>query len=166
MRTDVQQAAVLTAIAARLRSALTLAANQCYLSALPLHPKMLRGGPWFLAVSPGTGSFVEGEQAIGNCTEETTVTITMYSRIAVDRADEDDKSLTDTSRGLLAIKQKVLTALVGHDLVAAAGNTFVRQLLFCRRCGPPVLLEESGAPNNIVAAMQLDFGVMFDWDLA
>lgn len=166
-RVDVTQEVVLDRIIERLRSQLALNDRQCYETLDPNSPPAVpTGGEYFLTVAPGDGEFPDGEQAAENITEDWSVTVTAFSRIHLDQTDHDKEVLRNASRGLLAVKKKVLAALVGHDLAEQDTDTFLRQLLYISRCGRPELVSRDGANRGIaLATLQLDFGVSFDWDL-
>lgn len=150
-------------IVEHLRSALKLADSQCVEAIEPdAPPHIARGGDFFITVSPGDGMFIDGEQQIGNITEEWSVAVTAYSRIRLDPSDTDEKLLRDTARGLLEAKRLILKALVGQDLTDAddSTDTFLRQLLHAERCGRPRYDDKQN-----IGWLSIDFGVHYDWEL-
>ncbi len=166
-RIDITQDVVLERLVARLREQLKLTKQQCYETFDAFSPPIVpKGGQWCVAVSPANSGFVVGEQAALNFTEEWTVTVTVYTRLALDPADHAEQMLRAPGRGLLVLKRKVLKALVGHDLLDADGNTFLRQPLYAIRAHRPVVAERVGSRERTFLGLQsVDFGVDFDWDI-
>lgn len=165
MRSDVTQSAALLAIVDYLGSALGLNERQCYPVAREEDlPSLPPGGDFFLTVALGDSRFVEGEQTPGNISEESSVTISIYTRIRLDSTGHDRYMLLDDARGLLAIRNRVLAVLVGQDLTDSLGRPFLRQLLFAQSASRPELLE---APNKggLLGVQRLTFGMHFDVDL-
>lgn len=164
-RIDTTPATILQRVLARLRDQLSLDANQCYLSTTPDAPVIPRGGDYFCVVSAGGGRFFEDEQAAGNCTEASLFVVTIYSRVALDRTDEDEEMLLEASRGVFAVKRLVLKALVGHDLADGEDDTLLRHWVFARTATAPELLQQAKSPKALLGTCQIEFGAMFDWDL-
>ena len=164
-RNDVEQAAVSTSILARLRTALDLNERQVYetVSADYL-PKIPKGGEFFVALSWLDGDFIDGEQTPGNLTEETGIAVTAYTRIRLDSTDHDEALLRDATRGLFILKKQILAALSGFDLHTDSGDSFLRQLLYARRCNAPASGEITDGKVSI-GLITLEFGVAFDWSL-
>lgn len=164
-RIDVDQSTVLERIVAQLRSALDMNERQVYETISPQFlPRIPTGGDFFIAVSPADSTFPEDEQTPGNITEDWGVAVTAYTRIKLDSTDRDEKMLRDANRGLLAVKKRILAALVGQDLKTERGDTFLRQMLYARSCSrpEPKELPKGDIPIGIIT---LEFGVSFDWDL-
>lgn len=166
-RVDVTQDVVLDRFVERLRSALKLNEQQCYETLNAEEPPAVPiGGDYFLTVAPGEGDFIDGEQAVGNVTENWAVTVTIYSRVRLDQTDHDKQTLSLAGRGLLHVKKDILKALVGHDLSEEDDDTFLRQTLYAIRTTRPELVSKDGATRGMaLAVMRIDFGVSFDWDL-
>lgn len=161
-RVDVTQAAVLTAVVARLRTALSLNERQCFEVLNPIDPpsKLPPSGDYFLSVAPGAGEFETGEQIAGNCTELWEIIVTGYTRMKLDDANRDTHVLHDADRGLFRIKRDILKALVGQDLQDAEGETFLRQWTYVRSAAVPQVSRESS-----IAWWSIRFGISWDWDL-
>lgn len=162
-RVDLTQSQVLQAIVAHLRDTLDLNNRNCYESLMPDAPPTLPvGGEIIVSVAPGEGQFVEGEQQVGNITEEWTIIVTAYSRIRLASTDHDFETLQDDQRGLLEMKRKVLQALCGDDPTTddEDANTFVRQLLYAIRADRP-----QHDRDKEIGWISIIFGVDFDWDL-
>jgi hypothetical protein len=164
VRTDQTQLVVMASIVTRLKSALSLSENQCYETIEPLAPPVVpTGGDYFVTVALGHSSFSEGEQVIGNITEDATLTVTAYTRIRLDESKSDKYLFRDTTRGLLTLKKNILTALVGQDLVETSdpAEEFLRELLRA---------ESSTAPNydreKQIGWISIDFALSWDWNLS
>ena len=166
-RIDIKQDVVLERVVARLRDQLKMSDRQCYETLDALSPPIIpKGGQGCVAVSAGASTFVTGEQAPVNFTEEWSVTVTVYTRMALDAADHAEKWLRAARRGMLVLKRDVLAALVGYDLEDKDGHTFLRTPLYATRAHAPVVVERSGERDRTLLGLQsIDFGVDFDWDL-
>lgn len=160
-RVNVTQEVVLTAVVDRLVAQLAINANRCYVSTQPLST-IPPGGDYFVTVSLGDGQFdaeIQEQHAV-QLQEQTEVIITVLTRMHLDRADRDIYLLTDDTRGLLTIKRLILKALVGHDLVEGAGDTFLRRLVAVKYAEKPQY-----DPEKMVGWLSIHFAVDFDWDL-
>jgi hypothetical protein len=144
---------------------LTLTERQCYAVARPQDvPAIPPGGDYWLTVSLGSGDFADEEQVAGNVTEDTEIIVSGYTRIKTDSTSHDGFLLMDDARGLLAIKKKILGALVGQDLADEDGDEFLRQWLHARRCEAPDLVV-AGRDGVNCGVIRITFGVSFDWKL-
>jgi hypothetical protein len=83
--------------------------------------------------------------------------------LALDSTDHDEKVLRDAGRGLLRVKELVLKALVGFDLTDTAGNTLLRDLLWCQSAGRPQRAVFNG--NEQIAMLATVWGTTYDWEL-
>jgi len=166
-RVDVTQDVVLERIVARLRSELDLNERRCYEVLDPMAPPAVPvGGEYFVSVALGDGTFVSGEQVSGNVTEETTVTVTVYTRTALDSPDRDKYLLRESRRGLLVRKKSILAALVGYDLNTEDDDSFLRTLLEARRAEPPTIVERNTGDGGVyLGVLRMEFACDFDWDL-
>lgn len=163
-RIDVTQEVVLARIVARLRDVLDLPEHRCYETLEPLaDPPIPKGGDYFLTVSPGDGRFdVAMQEAAGaeQLQELASVTVTAYSKIALDPGDRATEILHKVSRGMLPLKRGILAALVGHDLLDEDGNSFLRSYLYAIQSWRPRYNADSK-----IAAVAVAFGTDYDWDL-
>ncbi len=164
-RVDTTQQAILERVADRLRDQLALPDEGVYLILEPLDPpKVPRGGKFFLGVSAGAGQFPLEEQVEGNITEDWTLGVTLYVRMALDQTDTASSRLLDTTRGLLPLKQTILAALVGWDLTLESGNTCLRQVLHCESASrPQVIGREGGYTTELLGLLTLNFPISHDW---
>lgn len=166
-RVDIQEVDVYTSILTRLRSQLGLNTSNCSLSISPDDGDVVTptGGNYFLNVGPGGGEFPADAQEGGGdsqCTENLTVLVAIYTKIRTDSVTEDTQTLTEATRGLLAIKRKVLKALVGFDLLDAAGHSFLRKLVLASHTMRPGIRRN----KNGLAWLTVAFVIGFDHDLA
>ena len=76
-------------------------------------PEVPIAGDWWCTVAGGDGQFDPGNQDPSQCSEETEVIVTAYTRIATDRTDHDENLLHDPDRGCLEMKRQLLKTLVG-----------------------------------------------------
>lgn len=162
-RIDTTQDVILTRIVARLRSYLGLPEHRCYETLEPLvDPPVPKGGDYFLTVSPGDGTFDEEMQVGGGqdqLTELSSVTVTGYAKIALDPGDQATQILHKVSRGMLPIKQGILSALAAHDLLDSSGNQILRSYMHALRSWRPRY-----DPDSKIAMIAVSFGTDFDWD--
>ena len=165
-RIDIKQDVVLERVVARLRDQLKMNDRQCYETLDAFSPPIIpKGGAWCVAVSAGDSAFETGEQAPGNFTEDWDITVTAYTRMALDPADHAEKLLRAKGRGMLVLKRKILAALVGHDLTNEDADTFLRTPLYAKRAHRPVVIESLDGTKTLLGLQSVDFGVDFDWDL-
>ena len=118
------------------------------------------GGEFFATVAPGNGQFPDGEQAVGNVTEETSYQVTVYNRMRLDAVGRDDKLVLESASSLYKLKLRVLKAIVGHDLTNDDDDLFLRQLLHVTHADRPNYDKDKG-----VGWLTLHVGVPFDWNL-
>lgn len=159
-RADVTQDAILERFVARLRDQLDLNKSTCYETINPESPSLPKSGDFFCTVNPGESAFVDGEQDVGNVTEQWNVDVTVYSRVRLDPADHDEELFRNERRGLFVLKQKVLKALVGWDPQTKSRQEFVRQLIYATHAKPPQYDRDQG-----IGWLTITFAVDFDWDL-
>jgi len=163
-RIDTTQSLVLQRVVARLREALDLPEGRCYETLEPLaDPEIPKGGDFFVTVSPGEGQFDEGMQDGGGraqLMERSSVTVTAYTKIRLDRSDHATHLLQKIHRGVLPLKHKLLAVLAGEDLTDEAGNRLLRHPLYALQAWRPRYNRESG-----IAMIAVAFGTDFDWDL-
>lgn len=150
-----------------MRSQLTLPEQRCYETLDADSPLVVPpSGEFFLTVSPGAGRFIEGEQAIGNVTEEWIVVVAAFVRIHLDQPGHDLEVLLREGRGMLSVKKSILAALVGHDLLNDDNDSFLRNLLFVASASAPRVLERNRESGPLsLYQMTMDVGVDFDWEL-
>ena len=149
---------------ARLRDQLALTDRQCYETLEPITtPTIPAGGDYLVTVSPGDGRFPAEYQIGGGsatCVEETSVTVTLYTRTRTDQTDHAERLFHDETRGLMVLKQKVLKALVGHVLTDIDGNELLTQHLYAMQSWRPRVDQQSN-----LAMTAVGFGVDYNWDL-
>jgi len=164
-RIDTDHVTIVSRIVARLRSELALPDHRCYETLVPLvDPPIPKGGPFFVTVSPGGGRFDDamfvggGENQVS---EQASVTVCAYAKIALDPGDRATQIMTEETRGMLRLKQRILKALSGHDLTDASGDTLLRSLLQPLQDWEPQYNFESK-----IARIGVGFATDFDWDLS
>jgi hypothetical protein len=156
---------VLASVVALLRASLGFDESTCYEVANPDHvPSVPLTGDWWCTVAGGDGQFDPGNQDRSQCSEETEVIVTAYTRIMTDRTDHATDLLHDPDRGCLHMKHKLLSALVGKDLTTPTGDTFLRQFVWAARSSPAVTGEHEES-KDLIGRIQLTFRIEFDWEL-
>jgi hypothetical protein len=169
-RIDVSQVDLIEAVLLRLQTFLDLDDRHCYLVArsqdAPLAPP---GGDFWATVAISGGMFSEEEQDYKQCTEDCEVAVAAYTRIKLDSTNHDEQLLLDASRGLIAIKRKLLRALVGHDLIHGTpvdeySDTMLRWICHARQASAPDIVE-IGNEGVLWGRIEVTFGVPFDWNL-
>lgn len=167
-RADVTQDVVLQRITSILRNALGLNESTCYETLEPPGYTAIPAASFWITIRPGHGHFHENEQSPVQCIETWNVQVTLYAKVALDRAGHDRETLLEAARGLYPNKLKVLKALVGIDPTTDGttdGDTFVRQLVYCTGCSMPQVASIENTPNRGIGYMTLDFDFSWDWDL-
>lgn len=161
---------VLLAIVAKIRANVTALSREptCFISDSPW-PGVEVESNLFCTVAPSEGQFDDGlMDGAGNLgvAEDSMVQVTVYSRIEVDQIERFEKGLTDASRGLLVIKQQILTALAGKNL---DGGTFRGDSsnLLHEGLRPARASHKTRDPRHAddFASFSLAFRAKFSWDL-
>lgn len=116
------QAVVLTTIVRKLQSEILEFAHEgrCFLSDAP-EPGTALQEPLFCTVAPAEGAFHSHPPAgagPAGIVESSSVRVTLWSRVLLDRLEHSVTSWTDSTRGLLVLKQRVLAVLAGSQLYA------------------------------------------------
>jgi hypothetical protein len=114
-------------------------------------------------VSPGEGRFDEGLWAGADpghgSVENSTVCVTVWNQMALDRNDEVTDMLTDPTRGMLYWKRLVLKALLNTgDLQDTNGNNILIQPMRAKNAN-------AVATDGQWSEMHIDFEAIFAWDL-
>ena len=157
---------VLASVVSWLRSALNFQPEQCYEVANPDEiPSVPIAGHWWCTVAGGDGQFVEGNQDASQCSEQTEVIVTAYTRIQTDMTDHAENLLHDPARGCFEMKRRLLKALCGVQLVTPSGDLFLRQSVWASRSSPPRNGKHSET-GEFIGMIQLAFRIEFDWDLS
>lgn len=156
------QIAILNAVVARLISQISgLTASTCFLSDAP-EPAANVTGSTFLTVAP-SGSRFDEEAQIGAGEQELIeyagVSVTIFTKMQLDRVEHATSLLTEETRGLLAMKKSVLKALVGHNLQVAAGDGLVAYMRAVNASAP-------GYTQSGLGRLSLMFSTEFLWDLS
>jgi hypothetical protein len=170
-RIDVDQVQVLTSFVDALRLELHLTDRTCIVTLDPPGlASFIPAAESWMTVTPGEGVFVDGEQQAPNVTEEMSVTTTIYTRIRLDHAGNDDKLLLDGIRGLYPLKKNVLKAMIGRDLALpwktdADAAPFLRALTRVVHCSAPQVAVSKNDSHLAIGFVTLTFMLQFDWDL-
>lgn len=163
---DTDQQLVAQAFVKRLQDQLGLDNRACYetTEALGAIGKPLSGDFW-VRVQFEEGSFLDGQFQAGGgegqCREFGEALVVAFSRIRTDSTDRDTNLLHHERRGLLAIKKRLLTALVGQQLFDDQGNALLANLIYAKRSIAPKY-----DPEKATGWIGVSFGLDFDWDLS
>lgn len=172
-RIDITQSDAIDAVLGVLRARLGLSETNCFeVESADEPPPLPPGGNFFLTVAADEGQFVPDEQVPGdpttgtpgNITEEGAFIVSGFTRIQLDATGHARKLLHDEKRGLLFIKGKILSALVGIDLQTDEGQTFLRQTLYAIRATRPSAWKHPDSGISL-GMIQLTFGLDMDWSL-
>lgn len=112
---------VLTLIVNHLRSKLGLSESNCQETVAPNVKMTPPGGDYWLGVCADGSEFDSDAQYGGGRNtlwEQLDIVVTAYSRVKLDRMNTDKGLIHDAKRGLVIIKQKILSAMVMADLSA------------------------------------------------
>lgn len=161
---------VLTAIVERLRSEIAEfnAPNKCFVSIDP-EPEEEQRQSIFATVSPIDGEFEAGvfDGAGGHgALERSGFTVTVFSKINLDRPDEQYQALQNESRGLFSLKKKILKALLRNSTggvwtpTNASGASLLADYIAPARAGFPM-----AADNSKHAKLSVTFSASWTWNL-
>ncbi len=134
----------------------------------PGHMTFIPASDWWLTVTPGEGVFVDGEQAFPNVTEEFNVVVCIYTRIRLDHTGEDRVLVLHGARGLYALKQKIMSVMIGQDLTLswrdeAGADTFLRAMVRLVHASAPTVSVVPSDTRLTIGFMTLTFVLPFDW---
>jgi hypothetical protein len=162
---DAKLADVLDAVVLRLRTAVVLNERTCFLYIRrPGMPPPAAPDDIFLTVEPDGGQFDAGLLVGGDreqATVKTGVAITIHSNVMLDAAMHDARVLSDSARGMLIFLDRILDALVGHNLLLASGNPCLRELMVPQGWNKP----DRPDPTDKRAELTVVFALEFDWNL-
>jgi hypothetical protein len=155
---------VLAAVAARLRSQLSLTEATCYWM-LDREEPTPTSKNFFVTIHPDGGNFDEalfdggGENQL---TDSTGIVVTIHTHTQLDRGGRDKEALFQPNKGLLPYMKPVLKALAGHDLVINDnGDTCLRELI--RPVGYKTPLRSHAERWSRI---EIYFALSFDWDMS
>lgn len=160
--------AVLSAVVRKLQSEIAEFASEstCFLCD-SASPGVEVNEALFCTVAPADDTF-DVRSPIGSAdlgiVENAVIVVTVWSRVMLDRLDHASRTLTDSSRGLLAFKQRILRSLAGSQLYAdAPANTepLLIELLHPTRSSHPI----SRKGDDDLRSFALTFTATFNWDL-
>ena len=165
-RVDYTSHGAMALLLSHLRRQLDLNETTCFETLFPdAPPRLPAGGGLQVTVAPVGGIFDVELQiggGAGQLMESETWTVTIYSRLNLDRAHHDEQLLRHAIKGLWPLKQKLLKAIIGVDLtINDDDDTFLRQLLYVTRSGAPKY-----DPDKHVGWLSVDVAIDFDWDLS
>lgn len=162
-RNDTTQADVLDAVVRRLIDRIdSLSDKNCFLAVLPDGSPYRPADNLFVVVSPTGGRFslVEGGGP-SQCSEQTGVLVTIFSRFMANRHERDRDALADETRGVLTLKRQILRALTAAD-VEVEGQPCLRDLLVPTESTPP----DPAHGDERLVQIGLKFEFSFDWNLS
>lgn len=161
------QTAVLQAVVAKIQANIPYfnGNNLCFLSD---QPSPYERQQICCVVSPGAGNYASpmdeplwaGADPRHGIVERSTVIVTVWNEMNLDRNDEMTELLTNAERGMLYWKRLILKALLTTgDLLDTSGNNILIQ---------PMRPKDANAvaTDNKWSEMHIDFEAIFSWDLA
>ena len=166
-RTTATQIEILDSIVARLLTEIDeFSPGTCFLSLFPV-PVPAPSGQIGAIIAPGGGSFDSDLEVLGgpvaadtSVTEAGSVTVLIFTRVQTDEVGHSDLLLNDAALGLLAMKKRVLKALLVDWEPAVGDRNLLRDMLSPVSCSDPDYDE----PKR-VGSISLTFNTTFDWDL-
>lgn len=160
-RIATDQSTVLQRVVARLIDQIdALNTSNCYASAEP-DPTVEKSHHLFVQVSVGDGQYNGvGGGGINQVFEESSVWVTVFSRIKLDQVHQSKQALYDASRGLLTLKKSILQALAGHDLQDDSGDEILISYMAPRVAARPVKEAWDG-----FSVISIQVSTDFEWDL-
>lgn len=162
------QITVLQAVVAKLRTDLAdlVTDSTCFASDTPW-PGVEIHDNLFVTVAPRDGQF-DSDHPIGagakGIIEHTTIQVTAWSRLQLDRLEHAIHAFCDPDRGLLRIKQRILTSLAGQQLYADPPENTVPLLVEWLR---PTQAQHPPLrhADDDFSSFSLSFEAPFYWDL-
>ena len=158
------QVDVLAAVVTRLKAAVTELDGDslCYVSDYPAPPENVQND-LFATVSPSDGTFdvdLQEGAAANDVREYAGILVTVFSKMKLDRHGRTDSLLSDSTRGLLPLKRKILKALAGHRLQDGSSNDLTTSYLYAQKASAP-----RWDADTKLGVMSLYFSTDFLWDL-
>lgn len=161
IRVPATQDAILLAVVARLQTELSLSPSECFLSCHPEATPSVNHNLW-MTVSAEDGQ-IDGSAFAGGgkatLFEETFAVVTIFSAMRLDRTEHSTSFLTDTARGVLIHKRKVLKALAQFDPTNGDGNFILNEPMIPTSCPRPL------NDRQRIGDVQLWFSLSYQWDM-
>ena len=158
-RVDIKPAAIVEAIRLRLINAGAVAHQANCFIAQPDQAFQAPPGDTWLTLWIDGGQF-DPEQADGGvATVKASVTVVAWSKVLLDPTGKDAKTLTDATRGLLVVADKVFQALWLHDLQSGADEILSEPMR-------PVTLGSPVRPPDEPGSVSLTWEVIFNWEVS
>jgi len=171
MPRETDQVTVLEAVLLRLKDRMpdVFTDKTLFLTAAPPDepPENVRDN-LFATVSPINGSFDQGVHVgagIHGTIEETGVIVVVFNAIKLDRVQHDAEMLTNSARGLLSLKRRILAALSGHDLLDDDDEPLLANLMAPLQSQAPRSMWQDGKRPRSVGDLALAFSTDFLWSL-
>lgn len=163
MQTTVANSIVAALIAALDVSPYLLTTTTCVVTDTPdLMPET--NDNLMVTVTVGDGTFTMDVTGPGGAQvlEEFSIEVRVWSRMMLDRLEQNYSALTDTSRGLLTIKRIILKTLAGQQLFDTNANPLLQKYLQPDTSRhPPSAKDDDGW-----SMFGLSFLTQFEWDLS
>lgn len=158
------QATVLAAVQARLQSQISefQTDNVCFIVANPEEFEPPQRQTLAVTIAPNSGEFDQrvfegaGDEGV---LENSGFTVTVWSRINLDRPDEATKAMTDASRGVFAFKKLILKALSNYMPTDNSGNSLLAEYIAPLSSGFPEPRSKG------MATVSVGFSLCWLWDL-
>lgn len=161
-------AEVLTAVLTKLRGDVEALRNEsvCFITDI-MDPSYEVNSNFYATVCFGDGQFDQGfSDGSGNLgvVESTSILVTVFSKIQVDRIERFQAGMLDSKRGLLVIKKQILKSLANKNLDGGTYNgnpsLLLLEPLYCRHAG-----HQQRRPVADQASFSLSFDAKFWWYL-
>lgn len=157
-RIDSKPKVILEAVQRRLIASGAFTSDNCEIGTHTADWEATPGEAWVTIWIEG-GAF-DPEQIDGGVpTITATITVGVHTRLLLDEAGRDERTLTEKTSGLLVLVDKVFQALWCHDLLDEAGDAILRE---------PMRPLAMGGPARAVgdwASIVGQWEAMFDWDV-
>lgn len=132
-RAQTSEADVLGLLVDHLRARFGIGESNCFDVIEPVTKRLNQSGDFWLTVYPG-GSEADLETQTGGgrnvIWEMCDFVITAYTRIKLDRTNPDTKMLRDPTRGILSIKQRVMSAMTMAELSVDLSSVLIQPPLY------------------------------------
>jgi len=157
-RSDTKPKAILEAVQRRLIASGAFTSDNCEIGQHDADWESTPGESWATVWFEG-GNFDLEQIDGGVATITAAVSVGVHTRLLLDEAGRDDRTLTESSSGLFAKADKVFQSLWLHDLEDEAGDQ-----ILCQPMRPVAMSSPARQPGEWALVVKT-WEVVFNWDV-